>query len=97
MPLTDDLAAIRWFQSEVAGSPVVAEANTYPTLYGWGNRFAMFTGNPSVVGWDFHQRQQRSIVSDTAVPDRIADLQEAYRTTDPQRAFRAAWLGSRAR
>ena len=41
------------------GSPVVAEVNTFPTLYGWGNRYAMFTGNPAVVGWDYHQRQQR--------------------------------------
>ena len=88
MPLADDLAAIRWFQEEVQGSPVVAEANTYPTLYGWGNRYAMFTGNPAVVGWDFHQRQQRSIASDTAVPKRIEALQDAYRTTDPALAFR---------
>ncbi len=57
--LDDDLDAIRWFQEDVDGSPVVAEVNTYPTLYGWGNRYAMFTGNPAVIGWDFHQRQQR--------------------------------------
>jgi uncharacterized membrane protein len=86
MPLDDDLAAIQWFQREVAGSPVVAEVNTYPTLYGWGNRYAMFTGNPAVIGWDFHQRQQRPGSGD-AVPERIAHIQEAYATRDPDLAF----------
>jgi YYY domain-containing protein len=81
MPLAEDLAAIRWLQRNAAGSPVVAEANTYPTLYGWGNRFAMFTGNPAIVGWDYHERQQRSIADPEAVPARIADVQRLYRTT----------------
>ena len=62
--------------------------NTYPTLYGWGNRFAMFTGNPAVVGWDFHERQQRGIASGDAVPDRIADVQAIYGAADAERAYR---------
>ena len=41
IPLAPDLQAIRWFQTSVRGTPTIAEANTYPTLYGWGNRFAM--------------------------------------------------------
>jgi uncharacterized membrane protein len=86
LPLAYDLEAIRWMQEHVRGSPTVAEANTYPTLYGWGNRFAMFTGNPAVVGWDFHERQQRSADSQ-AVTARIAAVQEAYRTTSPERAL----------
>jgi YYY domain-containing protein len=92
MPLVHDLEAIRWMLENVEGSPVVAEVNTYPMLYGWGNRYAMFTGNPAVVGWDYHERQQRSIglsVPDPeAVPDRVAAVQEAFRTRDPDRAYR---------
>ena len=87
MPLDDDLEAIRWFLRAVEGSPVVAEVNTYPTLYGWGNRYAMFTGNPSVVGWDFHQRQQRPGAAEEVLR-RVADVQEAYATRDPDRAHR---------
>lgn len=87
LPLVHDLEAIRWMLDRVEGAPVVAEVNTYPTLYGWGNRFAMFTGNPAIVGWDYHQRQQRSIVLPEAIPARIADVQEAYRTRDPDRAY----------
>ena len=85
--LAHDLAAIRWLQTEVAGTPVVAEVNTHPKLYGWGNRFAMFTGNPAVIGWDFHQRQQRPGAAE-AISARIEDVQALYRTTDPARAYR---------
>jgi YYY domain-containing protein len=92
MPLKHDLEAIRWMLENVDGSPVIAEVNTYPRLYGWGNRFAMFTGNPAIVGWDYHERQQRSIgipnAVPEAVPDRVAAVQEAYRTRDPERAYR---------
>jgi len=86
IPLAGDRAAIRWVLGNIDGSPVFAEVNTAPTLYGWGNRFAMFTGNPDVVGWDYHERQQRPSQSEL-VTRRVADVQEAYRTTDPDRAY----------
>ncbi|HSF62516.1 MAG TPA: DUF2298 domain-containing protein, partial [Gaiellaceae bacterium] len=86
--LANDLGAIRWMLDNVEGSPVVAELNTSPTLYGWGSRFAMFTGNPAIVGWDFHQRQQRGGATPEAIESRIADVQEAYRTRDADRAYR---------
>jgi YYY domain-containing protein len=88
LTLAHDLGAIRWMLDNVEGSPVVAELNTFPTLYGWGNRFAMFTGNPAIVGWDFHQRQQRASALPGAIESRIADVQTAYRTRDPDRAYR---------
>jgi YYY domain-containing protein len=79
--------AIRWLLDHVRGFPVVAEVNTYPALYAWGDRYAMFTGNPTIVGWDYHERQQRPWQADE-VARRIRDVQEAYRTTDPARARR---------
>ncbi len=85
--LAPDAAAIRWAQANLNGSPVVAEVNTYPTLYSWGDRFAMFTGNPTIVGWDYHQRQQRPPQA-PQVEQRIADVQEAYRTGHPATAAR---------
>ncbi len=88
LTLAHDLGAIRWMLDNVEGSPVVAELNTSPTLYGWGNRFAMFTGNPAIVGWDFHQRQQRGIAAPGAIEERIKDVQMAYRTRDPDLAYR---------
>jgi YYY domain-containing protein len=88
LELAHDLGAIRWMLDNVDGSPVVAELNTSPRLYGWGNRFAMFTGNPAIIGWDFHQRQQRGAAQPGEIERRIADVQEAYRTRDPERAYR---------
>jgi uncharacterized membrane protein len=86
--LTYDAQAIRWVQSSVSGSPVFAEANTAPTLYGWGNRFAMFTGNPDVIGWDWHERQQRGAVPGDLVSRRVQDVQHAYESADPTDAYR---------
>ena len=87
MPLVHDQDAIRWMQENVDGSPVVAEANTAPTLYGWQLRYAMFTGNPAIVGWDWHQRQQRPAQA-ADVLQRVADVQELYATADPALAHR---------
>jgi YYY domain-containing protein len=85
-PLAGDGEMLRWIQENVDGSPLVAEINTRPTLYGWGNRYAMFTGNPSIVGWDYHQRQQRPWQSEE-IAARIDDVQELYATVDPARAY----------
>ena len=82
MQLGYDHEAIAWMQQNVDGSPVVMEANTTPTLYGWQGRYSIHTGNPSIVGWDYHQRQQRPAQSEE-VQERVADVQSAYRTADP--------------
>ena len=67
---------------------MLAEATTDPALYALGRSFiAMFTGNPSIVGWDYHQRQQRPWQTEE-IRRRIRDVQTAYRTTDPERAYR---------
>jgi uncharacterized membrane protein len=55
-------------------------------LYSWGNRYADFTGNPAVVGWDWHQRQQRPLLS-PLITKRVQDIQLAYSTTDPLLAY----------
>ncbi|MEX2081796.1 MAG: DUF2298 domain-containing protein, partial [Dehalococcoidia bacterium] len=56
--LTDDLPMIEWLRNNVEGTPVIVEAPG--TLYTWGNRVAINTGLPAVIGWDNHQRQQRT-------------------------------------
>lgn len=88
MQLDWDKRAMEWLESNVSGSPAIAEANTHPTLYGWGNRYATFTGLPAIVGWDWHQRQQRGIVPGGLVEKRIEDVKRLYDTPDAEEAHR---------
>lgn len=56
--LAGDLRAIEWLWDNVPGSPVIAEAQA--PLYSWGSRVSIYTGLPTIVGWDWHQSQQRA-------------------------------------
>ncbi len=80
MDLSADYRAIRWMQANVPGSPVIVEANT--PEYRWGTRFTIYTGLPGVVGWNWHQRQQRAITPDTWVYERIDAVGNFYQTLD---------------
>jgi uncharacterized membrane protein len=82
-PLRHDYDAIQWLRRNAEGSPVVLEAHM--EQYRWGGRFAIYTGMPSVLGWPWHQIQQRGDHS-RVVYDRQADVREAYNTTDIARA-----------
>jgi YYY domain-containing protein len=69
--LAGDDHAITWLQDNIAGSPVVLEGNT--PLYRWGSRVSVYTGLPDVIGWDWHQKQQRMSYSEL-VDIRLADV-----------------------
>jgi uncharacterized membrane protein len=85
MNLDEDYKAIRWMQENVIGSPVIVEANTVE--YMWGSRFTIYTGLPGVVGWNWHERQQRgTIVPSECVTDRIYEIAAFYNTTDQNAA-----------
>ena len=78
VPLAYDADAIHWMQENVAGSPTIVEANV--TEYRWGNRFTIYTGLPGVVGWNYHTRQHRGIVSSEMVTRRVDEIQQFYCT-----------------
>jgi YYY domain-containing protein len=78
-----DLEAIQWLQNNVAGSPVVLEAHN--DQYHWAGRIATYTGLPTVLGWPWHQIQQR-MDYDYTVRDRAARVKEIYETSDLERA-----------
>ena len=84
MDLSQDYRAIRWLQDNVAGSPVIIEGNMVE--YHWGTRNTIYTGLPNVIGWNWHQRQQRALAPEELIPDRITDVNEFYITTEPDRA-----------
>jgi YYY domain-containing protein len=81
LPLADDYAMIRWLQDNVKGSPVILEGST--SEYKLGTRIAISTGLPTLIGWRFHQSQQRTV---DPLPNltwqRIANVAAMYNTTD---------------
>ena len=81
MQLNLDLQAIRWMQENVQGSPVIVEANI--PIYHWGSRFSIYTGLPGVLGWDWHEIQQRALVPSTWITSRQTDIQSFYQASDP--------------
>jgi uncharacterized membrane protein len=67
-------------QENVEGSPVIVEGTS--SFYQWGNRYSIYTGLPAVIGWDWHQRQQKTILPSNWVTDRISDVDAFYNTAD---------------
>jgi uncharacterized membrane protein len=83
LDLSEDYSAIRWIQDNVQGSPVIVEANC--SEYRWCTRFTIYTGLPSVVGWNWHQRQQRVFTS-TWVEARVIEVGDFYNAVEPELA-----------
>lgn len=85
--LTDDHALIRWLQEEAEGAPVILEA--HGSEYRWGSRVSIYTGLPTVLGWRFHQTQQRSLPQQSQFIDqRRANVNGLYSTVDSEVAWR---------
>ena len=72
-------------QENVEGSPVIVEAQI--PEYRWGSRYSIYTGLPAVLGWNWHQRQQRPMLPGTLVERRRADVNTCYDTTDLSQAM----------
>lgn len=79
-----DREAFDWLKQNVHGVPTILEANT--PLYRWGSRVSIYTGLPTVIGWDWHQKQQRSILPGQTIDHRIEDVRTMYNSTDVQQA-----------
>jgi YYY domain-containing protein len=85
--LEHDYQALQWMQRNIEGSPVVAEAHSSNPYRSTANRVAMYTGLPAIIGWDWHQRQQRAVLPPSIVGDRIFDVNTLYNTLDSQEAL----------
>jgi uncharacterized membrane protein len=87
--LGTDYRIIRWLQEHVEGVPIIMEGQSEPNLYKWGSRIAINTGLPSVVGWDWHQTQQRGLHNMPAfIRQRGANVNAFYGTRDIDEAMR---------
>jgi YYY domain-containing protein len=71
-----DLEAIHWLLDNVVGTPVILEGHV--PEYRWGARYSINTGLPTVLGWNWHQRQQRAAADQQEIWDRAADVTTIY-------------------
>jgi YYY domain-containing protein len=85
LSLDEDYRAIRWMQDNVQGSPVIVEAAPAGVQYTWLGRFSIYTGLPAVVGWEWHQVQQRVMFTEK-VKARGLEVDIFYSSTDPTAA-----------
>ncbi len=83
--LAQEAGAIAWLRKHVEGSPVVLEGfgPMYRSLLA---RISIYTGLPTLIGYDWHQKQQRMLVESflghSAVDRRVQDVETLYSTTD---------------
>ena len=70
-----DLLAIEWIQDNIQGTPTILEATT--PLYRWGSRISIYTGLPTVIGWHWHQTQQR-LAYEHLIDQRLRDVLRMY-------------------
>jgi YYY domain-containing protein len=83
--LESDYHAIQWMQRNIQGSPVIVEAQI--PEYRWGSRYSIYTGLPAVLGWNWHQRQQRAAVPNLDVSERAQAISNFYLTDSPTDAL----------
>jgi uncharacterized membrane protein len=74
-----DRDGIDWMRAHVQGTPTILEGIT--PIYHYGSRVSIYTGLPDVLGWDWHQSQQRATFA-SQVAQRKTDVDLFYSTTD---------------
>jgi len=77
-----DWEAIQWMLDNVVGTPTILEGQV--PEYRWGARYSINTGLPTVLGWNWHQRQQRAAVDEQDVWKRVEDVADIYNTTSSE-------------
>ncbi len=79
-----DVKAIEWLRANVPGDAVVVEASGGSYSPEGAGRVSMSTGNPTLLGWDFHERQWRGNEGyDALAAMRPGALEQIYRIAQP--------------
>jgi len=87
MDLSQDYRAIKWMLSNVKGSPVIVEAAPAGVQYAWLGRYSIYTGLTDVIGWEWHQEQQRVLLTADIQNRGRVEVDGFYSTTDIQAAL----------
>jgi len=81
--LSIDYGIVRWLQQNVQGTPYILEGRNAASEYTLTARIAVNTGLPTVLGWRFHQTQQRTFDPlPRWVDQRELNVKYAYNTAD---------------
>ena len=79
--LPEDYKAIKWIRDNIQRDKVITEAATLGNSYSTSSRISIFTGNPTVLGWSYHEWIWRSN-ADYSIPEEItqrnSDLNTLY-------------------
>ena len=88
IPLSGDRAIVDWLAANAAPGDVVLEAQL--PEYQYGGRIASFTGQPTPLGYRWHETQQRPVrpLGDL-VNLRVANVDALWRSPDDARVWRA--------
>ena len=78
--LKEDYEAISWIRENIEGSHIILEGLT--PNYRWGGRVSAYTGLPNVIGWRWHQEQQRWDYR-WAIEQRAKEVNLIYSTDKP--------------
>jgi uncharacterized membrane protein len=79
-----DVAAIEWIRANLPPTAVVLEATGGSYSPEGAGRISMSTGNPTLLGWDFHERQWRGGAYDRLAAGRPEALEQIYRIARPE-------------
>lgn len=83
--VTADNDLIAWLRANAPGGSTIVEA-AGPS-YTWVGRVSVATGLPTVIGWQFHQTQQRRAYGNE-VDERTAAVKRLYADPEPIQALR---------
>lgn len=75
-----DYKAISFINQYIKGNPTIVEG--FSPIYRWGARISVYTGLPTVVGWDWHEKAHRSYLPFSDIDERVKDVNNIYNTTD---------------
>ncbi len=85
-PLDEDAATIAWMHRHIQGTPIILEAHL--PSYRWAGRIATFTGLPTLLGWEWHQIQQRMVAgAEPIIHHRQQVIDQVYNAPDAAQAL----------
>jgi len=86
--LADDARIIRWLRQNAGNDDLVLEAQL--PEYQWGSRISTYSGRPTLLGYRYHQTQQRPTPAlGEAIELRRQNIAAIYATTDADRKISA--------